>query len=97
MFKTISLKVISIYKKDIIIIINHPFQCKSIYLIEDKGIFLVGGNNKNVKVYRNDNYECIQTIKNVHEKNIYSFIELKNGSIISSSYKIMKSLEFFNI
>ena len=85
-----SLKVISISKKEIIKEINHPFLCWVIYLIEDKGIFLVGGNSKDIIIYRNDNYECIQTIKDAHEKNIYNFIELKHGSIISCSYKIMK-------
>ena len=85
-----SIKVISISKKEIIKEINHPFQCNKIYLIKNKGIFLVGGDSKDIMIYRNDNYECIQTIKNAHEVKIYDFIELKHSSIISSSNKIMK-------
>ena len=85
-----SLKVISISKKEIIKEINHPFECWVIYLIEDKGIFLVGGNSKDIIIYRNDNYECIQTIKDAHDNDIQDLIELKDGSIISCSNKIMK-------
>ena len=45
-------------------------------------------------VYKNDNYECIKIIKDAHEDNIKGFIELKHGSIISCSYKIMKIWSF---
>ena len=62
----------------------------NIYLIENKGIFLVGGNSKDIMIYRNDNYECIQTIKDAHDDYIRDFIELKDGRIISCSYQIMK-------
>ena len=79
-----SLKVISILKKEIIKEINHPFQCYVIYLIENKGIFLVGGKSKDIIIYRNDNYECIQTIKNAHD-DVINLIELKNKLIASSS------------
>ena len=55
-------------------------------------------------IYRNDNYECIQTIKDAHNDYIMDFIELKEGSIISCSNKIMKEWnimiwmqEYFNI
>ncbi len=36
----------------------------------------------------------IQTIKDAHDDNIKGFIELKNGSIISCSYKVMKIWNF---
>ena len=55
-----------------------------ISLIEDKGIFLVGGR-RNIRIYRNDNYECIQEIKDAHNNYIEGFIELKDGSIASFS------------
>ena len=80
-----SLKVISISKKEIIQEINHPFICSGIHLIEDKGIFLVGGQSKDIMIYRNDNYKCIKIIKDVHEGNINGFIELIDESIISFS------------
>ena len=44
-------------------------------------------------IFRNDNYECIQKIKDAHD-DVTDFIELKNGSIISCSYKIMKIWSF---
>ena len=80
-----SLKLISISKKEIIKTIDNPFQCNSISLIEDKGIFLVGGKSKDIRIYRNDNYECIQEIKDAHNDWINGFIELKDGSIASFS------------
>ena len=80
-----SLKVISISNLNIIKEINNPFECAGITLIEDKGIFIVGGRSKDIRIYRNDNYECIQTIQNAHDDNILGFIELKDCSIASFS------------
>jgi len=79
------LKVISLLEKIIIKVINIPFLCFGICLIEDKGIFIVGGKSKDIKIYRNDNYECIQTIQNAHNDNILGFLELNDGTIISYS------------
>ncbi len=83
--ETTSLKLISIFKKEIIKTIHNPFYCFGISLVEDKGIFLVGGRSKDIRIYRNDNYECIQEIKDAHNDNIKGFIELKDGSIASFS------------
>ena len=80
---TNSLKLISIFKKEIIKTIHNPCYCCGISLIEDKGIFLVGGQSKDIRIYRNDNYECIQEIKDAHNNYINGFIELKDGSIAS--------------
>ena len=89
-----SLKVISILEKRIIKEINNPFYCYSISLIDDKGIFLVGGRSKDIIIYRNDNYESIQTIQNAHDDNIKGFIELKDGSI--ASYSNDKKIKIWN-
>ena len=78
--------VISILNKTIIKKIDIPFQCWGILLIEDKGIFLIGGESKDIRIYRNDNYECIRVIQNAHDTDIRGFVELKDGSIISYSY-----------
>ncbi len=43
------------------------FECWGISLIEDKGIFLVGGRS-NIRININDNYECIQEIKDAHNE-----------------------------
>ena len=80
-----SLKIISILNKIIIKEINIPFRCFGIGLIDDKGIFLIGGESKDIRVYRNDNYECIQIIQNAHDDIILGFIELKDCSIASFS------------
>ena len=78
-----SLKIISILNKKIIKEITTPFKCFGIRLIDDKGIFLIGG--KDIRIYRNDNYECIQIIQNAHDGDINGFVELKDGTIVSYS------------
>ena len=80
-----SLKVISISNMEIIKDINNPFLSFGIYSIKDKGIFLVGGQSNDIIIYKNDNYECVQIIKNAHNNFINGFIELKNGTIASFS------------
>ena len=60
-------------------------------LIEDKGIFLIGGKSKDIRIYRNDNYECIQIIKDAHNDDIKGFIELKDCLI--ASYSINKTIK----
>ena len=80
-----SLKIISILNKIIIQEIKISFTCWGIRLIDDKGIFLIGGKSKDIRVYRNDNYEYIQTIQNAHDDDIVGFVELKDGSIVSYS------------
>ena len=89
-----SLKLISISKKEIIKTIDNPFQCCGISIIEDKGIFLVGGF-KDIRIYRNDNYECIREIKDAHDDYISGFIELKNGTIASFSNDETKKIWSF--
>ena len=70
--------------------------CWGICLIEDKGIFLIfRKRSKDIRIYRNDNYECIQTIKDAHNKNIKGFIELKDGKITSFSED--KTIKKWNI
>ena len=81
-----SLIIISILNNKIIKEINIPFKCFGIRLIEDKGIFLSGGRSGDIRIYRNDNYECIQIIQNAHDNCINGFVELKDGSIVSYSY-----------
>ena len=93
--ETTSLKLISISKKEIIKTIDIQFECCGISLIEDKGIFLVGGYCNDIRIYRNDNYECIQEIKNAHNDYIRVFIEIKYGSIASfSDDETIKILSF---
>ncbi len=91
---TNSLKVISISTKEIIKKINHPYICKTICLIKDKGIFLVGGVSKDITIYKNNNYQCIKTIKDAHDHYIEGFIELKSGVVISYSNTIIKIWNF---
>ena len=80
-----SLIVISILNKTIIKQINISFRCFGIRLIENKKIILIGGNDKDIRVYKNDNYECIQIIKDAHDDYIRGFVELKDGTIASFS------------
>ena len=59
--------------------INNSFLCYSISLIDDKGIFFVG--DKDIIIYKNDNYESIQNIKNTHYYYIKIFIKIKKRII----------------
>ena len=81
----LNLYIISISEKNIIKEINIPFISNGILYIESKGIILIGGISKDIKVYRSDNFECIQTIEDAHEFSINGFIELFDGSIVSFS------------
>ena len=47
---TFSLKVISLINLNIIKEINNPFRCAGITLIEDKGIFIIGGVSKDIRI-----------------------------------------------
>ena len=80
-----TIKVISILDKKIIKDINITFQCWDIIVIRNKKIFLIGGWSKDIKIYKNDNFECIENIENAHEKSINGFVQLKNGNILSYS------------
>ena len=89
-----TIKIISISEKKIIKEIITDYYKKYNYMhgilfgicvIQEKGIFLVTENIKDIKVYDFNNYKCIQTINNAHNKQIYGLIELIDGSIISYS------------
>ena len=69
--------IISISNQNIIHEINLDYQCDVLKSIENKGILFIGGVSNDIQIYRSDNYECIQTIKDAHESKIFCFIELK--------------------
>ena len=82
------LLIFSIESFEIIKEINNIYIPVTIKLIDNKGLIFVSGENNgkyNLKIYRKDNLELLQTIENLNE--IHSdFIELKNHSILSSSW-----------
>ena len=88
------LKVISISKRIIIREIKNSFSCKGIFYIKDKDLFLVGGQSNDLKVFRCDNYECIQIIQNAQYNYIKGFNQLKNGNIVSYGYSTIKLWSF---
>ena len=79
------LKVISILKKKIIKEIYNEFTCTGICEIENKEVFLVCGDNKNIKIYRNDDYECIKVINDAHDEQINGICKLNNDLFLSYS------------
>jgi hypothetical protein len=79
------LKIISISQKKVVLNVNNPFQCNSICVIKEKGIVLIGGRSKDIRVYRVDTFECIQTIKDAHENDIRGFTQIKDGLVASFS------------
>ena len=82
------LLIFSIESFEIIKEINNIYIPVTIKLIDNKGLIFVSGENNgkyNLKIYTKDNLELLQTIENLNE--IHSdFIELKNHSILSSSW-----------
>lgn len=56
------MKILSIEDKDKITIINNGFKCYSICVIQEYNIFLIGGNNPYIKIYRIHDEICIQNI-----------------------------------
>ena len=89
------IKIISIKEKEIIKYIKNDFVCYGICVIEDKGIFLVGGESKEIKIYRSDNYECIKIIKDAYYDDIFGISELKDYSIASYGFKIINIWTFY--
>ena len=80
-----SLKIISLLEKKVIKEINIGLKCPGIRTIKKKEIFLVGGWNKDLMIYKSEDYKCIHTIKLAHNNCIKGFIELKNDLIASYS------------
>ena len=64
------INIISLNEFNVIFQIENGFKCWGICIIENKGIFLVGGVSKNIKIYRSDNYVCINNIENAHKYSI---------------------------
>ena len=86
--------IISINEKKIIKNIDNKFKCWGICVINDKGVFLTGGYSKDIRVYRSDNYECIQIVKDNNNDNINGIIELINGTI--ATYSDDKSIKIWS-
>ena len=80
------LKIISLSEKRVVKNIFNKFIIYGICVIENKGVNIIGGASNDIKVYRNDNFECIQSIENAHYYDISDIIKLDNGNIVSCSY-----------
>ena len=80
-----SLKIFSLSEEKIIKHILIPFRCITICKNEEKGIFFIEDYNKNIKIYNNDSYECIKTIKSTNNFYFNGFTKLKNSLFVSFS------------
>ena len=65
--------------------INHGCPCLAICVIKEKNIFLIGGEGRELRIYRNDNFCCIQIIKEAHNFFIKAICQLKDGLIVTCS------------
>ena len=82
------IQIISISTKEMIKVIENEFLINDICIIENKGVFIVGGEYKDIKVYKCDNYEYIKIINNVFKGNfIYGLLDLKNNMILMYNEK----------
>ena len=80
------LTIVSISEKKVIKRIKNDLISWTICVVENKGIFLTGGNSKDIKVYRSDNYECIQIINNAHSSSLNGIIEINDNLIGTYGY-----------
>ena len=90
-----NLKIISIKDKKIIKEIDNSFKIREICIIKNRGIFLVAGWSKDIKIYRIDNYNLISTLSDIHKEDIYGITVLKNNDIVS--YSRSKFIQIWNI
>lgn len=79
------MKVISISSKKIIKEIDNIFPCYCISTIKNKGIFFTGGYCKDIRIYKIDNYECINCLNCAHDGYIYGLCKYFDNIIISFS------------
>ena len=84
------LKVINIHQKIIIREIDNSFQCYDICEIPSFRLFFVCGGSKNIKIYREDNFESVQIITNAHNNFINGFLFLDNDIFLTYSYQTIK-------
>ena len=78
-----TIKIISILEKNIIKSIENTFLCCAICIIENKKLILIGGECKDIIIYRSDNFEFIQIIKDIHNDWVFGITRLNNDSIIT--------------
>ena len=88
------MKVISISQRKIIKEIKNDFPCLAVLVAKKEEVFIIGGQSKEIKVYRIDNYECIQIIKKAHINHIIGFTQFDNGQIASYSHDMLKIWRF---
>ena len=83
------MKVLSLKEKKIIKEIDNKIICYGICVVENKGFFFTLGFSSEIKIYRNDSFDCI---KESHEfigngwlgPIIFGFVHIKNRNIIIS-------------
>ena len=80
-----NLFIFSLSKNEIVNKIDIDFTCFSLFVIEEKGILVIIGDDEFIRVFRNDNFECICSIKGTEFGNMYGIFKLKNGLIGSFS------------
>ena len=88
------IKIISINERKIIKEIDNEFLCWGICVIEDKRIFLIGGESNDIKIYNSDYYVCIKTINNAHNDYILGIHNVNDDKIIS--YGVDKNLNVWS-
>ena len=79
------IKIISLKKKNVIKEVENNFTCFAVCFLNEKGIFITGGESFDINVFKCDNYELIHTFNDAHKDNIYGIVQLKNGEVASFS------------
>ena len=79
--------IISLKKKKIIKTFKNGFQCYCICVIKEKGLFIISGIGSEIKIYRSDNYKCIQVIKDEDFEFCLGLTKINGNLIISYGKK----------
>ena len=92
------LKFISISKMKILWQIENFLSYYGFKLIKNKRMFLFEGKKTfNLRIFINDTYECIQSIENAHDDNIFGFVKLNDRKFASFSWWKNKNSEIIYI
>ena len=90
-----NLSIINLIDLKIIIEIYNVFDCWCICVLDD--LFLTGGNCKNIRIYRKDKYELVQTIENAHDGDINGIFKLNYENYQLFSFSNDGTINFYQI
>ena len=90
-----NLSIINLINMEIVIEIFNVFDCWCICVLDE--VFLTGGSCQNIRIYRKDNYELINTIYDAHKGDINGIVEINFENYQLYSYSNDGTINFYKI